>query len=420
MQSELITTKSRAAVVRNSRNFVPTAKKIARQMAARYNQKKVAFGAANTSYHKKGSIDMSRIYAYKTSDDIFISKSQVNNAVSHGLVCAVDNSGSMSDIMPKVAMQFLITALYCKYIDIPFTMYTFTSDRYLDEEDNPWNEGIKGGIGDYKSRFTLIASEKMNESSIINSYYHIIAANTYRRGRIDYSRKYVNFLHRNFSMGTTPLINSALQSYCIAQHMKSRGTQNVTIMTISDGGNTDSFPTFSEEMPLHNTVECPFTKRVYSVNANHATRNPDGYYKNLLLSPINRMTREAGIKTFNLFLIDKVHSGRHFKHMTNSMVYAHDNNNVYNVLRDADLERYAKELNAEGMSSIENLSYYNKVIYADQNMFPKIVGKKVAEHIEDDDITGIIKASTKEIKTLSALGNIIADIMIQDFTYKAK
>ena len=416
MQSEMATIKSRSAVVRNSRNFVPTAKKIARQMAARYNQKKVAFGAANTSYHKKGSIDMSRIYAYKTSDDIFISKSQVNDAVSHGLVCAVDNSGSMSEIMPKVAMQFLITALYCKYIDIPFTMYTFTSDRYLDEKDNPWNEGI----ATHKSRFTLIASEKMNESSIINSYYHIIAANTYRSGRIGYSRKYINFLQRNFSMGTTPLINSALQSYCIAQHMKSRGTQNVTIMTISDGGNTDSFPTFNEEMPVHNTVECPFTKRVYNVNTSQTTCNPNGYHKSLLLSPINRMTREAGIKTFNLFLIDEVFSGRHFRHMTNSMVYAHDNNNVYNVLRDADLERYTEELNTEGMTSIENLSYYNKVIYADQNMFPKIVGRKLNAYIEDDDIAGIIRASTKEVKTLAALGNIIADIMIQDFTYKAK
>ena len=55
----------------NALAIINNAKKIARAMAANYNQKKKAFELSKTSYHNTGSLDISRLHSYRTSDDIF-------------------------------------------------------------------------------------------------------------------------------------------------------------------------------------------------------------------------------------------------------------------------------------------------------------------------------------------------------------
>lgn len=413
MKSELAVIKSKTLIAKESKAFVGNAKKIARQMAARYNQKKVAHGLANTSYSKKGTIDLSRIHSYRTSDDIFITKSHTSDAISHGLVCAIDFSGSMFEVIDKVAMQFLVTSLYCKYIGIPFVMYTFTSGTYVPSHSKTaWDRDAAA----YRDpSFKVIAQDKMTESEIINSYYHIIASTTGRLNK-SFSRAYKRFLNENFPMGSTPLVPAAYQAYCLAKHMKDSGTQNVTIMTISDGANSDALS--SNGFP--NAIECPYSKRVYTINS---TSNGDR--RDLLLSPINRMTREAGIKTFNIFISEDVDSVFGLYRQVRPLCASHDNDDVREYFKNnyEKLEKPLSELMNDGMTKIKNLAYYNEVLFVRASLFPTI-GKRRQKEVaanydtQEELLAETIKTSAQDLKRLTLVGNTIADIMIQDFTNK--
>ena len=111
-------------------SFTKDAKQIARKMSQQYAAKKKAFETANSSFAKTGSLDISRISSFKTSDSIFKTKMMQKEGQSHGLVLVIDWSGSMNDTIKYVACQVLITLLYAKYSGIPFEVYTFTTGSY--------------------------------------------------------------------------------------------------------------------------------------------------------------------------------------------------------------------------------------------------------------------------------------------------
>lgn len=395
--------------------FVKTAKIIARKMSANYNQKKKAYEATLTQFNKTGSLDISRIAYHRTSDDIFMKKTIMKEGQSHGLVCAIDFSGSMSSELQQVAMQYLITALFAKYIEIPFVFYTFTTygsihDRVKEIPENKWPASHRETA---RPRFTSIADDSMNESGLINAYYHILATyttNMYARAPGSFTNKYEAFIHKYYSMGITPILHSAYQSYLLAHAMKARGIQNVNILTISDGLNNVYFNRGVT------AVQCPYTKRVYKVNEANLV-----YQDDALLSPMNRMTRDAGIKTFNLFIGDKLHHKREFFSMWRNFIPTHDNHNDIDNLRSRETtDKIEGELKKNGMSVIDNLHYYDKVILASTKIFPIMYnprGGEVESEIEASNMTPrtFIKKSNEAINELAAVGKLISDIMVEDF-----
>ena len=103
--------------------FIGSARKAARKMATRYNQKKQAYVASTECLHKTGNLDMSRIARYRVSDEIFDKRIVTNSGKSHGLVCALDFSWSMDTLLIPMAKQLLILSLFCKYAKIKFQFF---------------------------------------------------------------------------------------------------------------------------------------------------------------------------------------------------------------------------------------------------------------------------------------------------------
>ncbi|MED5350580.1 MAG: hypothetical protein VYB50_03715 [Candidatus Thermoplasmatota archaeon] len=105
------------------RNNMPTINNMAKQ----FEMKKSADEYRRTMTTKTGRLDMNRLHAYKTSDDIFLSNSVTADGDNHGLVMFIDWSGSMSSDLGATISQLLNLVYFCKKANVPFEVYAFTS-----------------------------------------------------------------------------------------------------------------------------------------------------------------------------------------------------------------------------------------------------------------------------------------------------
>ena len=350
-----------------------TSQSVANSMVAEYNRKKRAFEAANTKFKKSGSIDMSRISQYLTSDDIFISKSITREGKNHGVVLVIDWSSSMAGNILGVAYQFLILTTFCKRAGIPFTVNIFTSSH----------NGIDG-LGQ-----TMIANESMSMADIREVFYHLCTkyyARVYDRSGLSHA---VNvLLLETFSVNGTPLLQSAYATYIDAFIMKrEKKLDNVTIMYITDGEGS----IWKSANQTVNSVECPFTHRIFDRKGVDRVS-----FDQRIMSPINRMTRAAGMKVFNMF-IGASTPYRSFIRMDDTHPW--------------DFESGKKE---NGLVVYEDLAFYNKVLWIKEAEFVK--GSN--GFTEDGDVTAkkMLMTDAKRNKLLNTIGAFIVHPPCSDFS----
>ena len=111
------------------KTFQDNNKKIVNYMVKEFEMKKAA-AAYNRSYGaKSGELDMDKLAFYKLKDDIFNRVQVTPEGKNHGVVMAVDWSGSMSGSVRPTVEQAALLAMFCKRINIPFRVFAF-SDSY--------------------------------------------------------------------------------------------------------------------------------------------------------------------------------------------------------------------------------------------------------------------------------------------------
>jgi hypothetical protein len=77
---------------------------------------------------KTGELNMSKLYSYGFSEDIFKKISVVPGGKSHGLVMFLDWSGSMIEHIGNTMKQLINLVLFCKKMNIPYEVYAFAED----------------------------------------------------------------------------------------------------------------------------------------------------------------------------------------------------------------------------------------------------------------------------------------------------
>lgn len=109
--------------------FLKTTQKVVSMLAKEFELRKAAYQYSRATVSKTGSLNLSKLHAYKVSDDLFLSVTKLANAKNHGMVMFVDYSGSMTRQMPHVLKHLINMALFCRQVGIPFAVYGFTSDN---------------------------------------------------------------------------------------------------------------------------------------------------------------------------------------------------------------------------------------------------------------------------------------------------
>ena len=355
---------------------------IAQRMAADYIRKKKAFEASKTQYRKTGSLDMSRLASYLTSDDIFTSKSIMKEGKSHGLIITLDWSGSMRNCVLKMAIQSLITCKFAKAAGIEFQLSIFT-------DNGSSTASSRNSLNSLRQ--TLLLDSTNSYSDMNEVFYHMCAF--HHISASSFSHEYGNMLRDTFRMSGTPLAQSQMMSYIEAMRMRSvHGLQNVSIMYITDGDGSN----LRAETGEANHIVCPFTKRRYE----YQKREGSNYFMNPT-PVINRMIRDAGFKTFNIYVyggntsqVDRYVTSNHPNLTANDFVH----------------ERF------ETLSALRNCANYDAVMFASNSAFPDIA----TTNEDDEDVQTKVTVNTLKKKgtanrRLALIGEFIVNEICKDF-----
>ena len=107
--------------------FENETKRFVQIMAKEFEMKKAAWRSKRAQTARSGSLDVNKLYSYKYNDDIFKRFVSMPDAKNHGMVLLVDWSGSMHEDLGSVIKQVLSLTAFCKKVNIPFDVYSFTS-----------------------------------------------------------------------------------------------------------------------------------------------------------------------------------------------------------------------------------------------------------------------------------------------------
>ncbi len=208
-------------------------------LAKDFERKKAAFEYSRARTAKSGKLDPLKLHQYKTSEDIFLTTTQLAQAKSHGIIMFLDLSGSMCEIIEDVTAQAITIAMFCRQVNIPFEAYSFTTTSYWRQEATGIRE-IKSGASEIQAEGVKVVemfSGKMNKKTFDEAAYTSFAiakAHSYS-SRLKYHLS-AHYLHGVDGMGSTPLIQTAMLAYKIAKKFTNKhAIQNTNIMFLTDG-----------------------------------------------------------------------------------------------------------------------------------------------------------------------------------------
>ena len=199
-----------------------------------FEMKKRAKEYKNATVSKTGAIDLKSIYKYKTTDDIFLRKTVVEETKNnHRLVVFVDFSGSMTkdDRIIFALKQALSLNEFCNKSNLKYDIYGFTTKFGYGDNNKP-NEPIENQfcVSKNSSLYKLFSSD------------HHKTTNDAIKERIIKSLVYSIITRRtHFRLGQTPLNSSLLFALQDAtRRIKTGSDEKLNYVFLTDGGATDS------------------------------------------------------------------------------------------------------------------------------------------------------------------------------------
>jgi hypothetical protein len=214
--------------------FRNDSKKVVSYLAKEFEMRKNADQMKRASVSKTGDLNMSRIFSYQFSEDIFKKMTIIPEGKSHGLVLMLDWSASMKYYMDDTVKQLLTLVLFCKAVQIPFEVYAF-ANRY----ENPKNIQYKPGdlmLRDASFALYNIFSSRMSNvdlsymgNALLNKIYDGVLPEAVQEQVWEDG-------FRNYSLGNTPLNESIITCMDIIPKFKAKNNlQIVNMVFLTDG-----------------------------------------------------------------------------------------------------------------------------------------------------------------------------------------
>jgi hypothetical protein len=197
--------------------------KVVSYLAKEFEMRKNADQMKRASIAKTGELNMSKIYSYMFSEDVFKKATIVPAGKSHGLVMFIDWSGSMDEHLGGTVKQLINLCLFCKKVSIPFEVYAFSTE-YGNADDMTMLHMKEGDIVYDKIKLLNFLSSKMTASEF-----------TYAGAAL---LKMSNRYHRphDFSLGGTPLNEAIIAAMkLIPEFKKQYKLQIVNTVFLTDG-----------------------------------------------------------------------------------------------------------------------------------------------------------------------------------------
>ena len=206
-----------------------TSKKVG-TLVREFERRKASYQYSRSQEARTGVIDPNKLHSYKMTDEIFLSKSIIADAKSHGMIFLIDYSGSMGSVLPDVIEQTLNLVEFCKKVGIPFDVYSFTNAYYTsyDGEITPTVNEID--LSDVILIHQL--SSSMSKSEYTESTNNLWAQ--YWLQKSGYPRTVVCSKYER--LGGTPLDTVLTMMYTIVKDFVAKhNVQKTMFVTLTDG-----------------------------------------------------------------------------------------------------------------------------------------------------------------------------------------
>lgn len=220
------------------KEFVAETKRVVNMMAKEFELRKAAYQYSRASTSRSGALNMDKLHEYKINDDIFRRVTKLADSKSHGMVMLIDNSASMCNERGAVITQVLNMAMFCKRVNIPFDVYSFTNTSYRNMDPAERRHEIREtlppeAIDHTNSLLTHILSSSFSRYDYDTAY----------RQLYDMSRDTPGSNGNYDAMSGTPLNDILTGMHMKLKDFKQKHQLQKVIFTVLTDGDSNTFDT---------------------------------------------------------------------------------------------------------------------------------------------------------------------------------
>jgi hypothetical protein len=221
-------------------------------LAKEFEMRKAAKAFSKSKLADTGDIDINKLSSYKFDDNIFRKVMLTPKGKSHGLILLLDKSGSMSSNMSGSIEQILVLAMFCRKVNIPFTVYGFGDSEEARICDlNMTLEQRKEYIKTNRDQFTKELGSVELGTVFLREYINSQMSNAEFTGALknmlllkkafEVSRVYRSIvpLPDSESLSNTPLTQALVATAEIMKQFKQKNNLDLTSLIIVHDGDAD-------------------------------------------------------------------------------------------------------------------------------------------------------------------------------------
>ena len=226
-----------------TKKFLSDSSNIVNYLVKEFEMKKNAKLYARATIAKTGIIDPLKLYQYKFAEDIFKKMTNIPNQKNHGMIFLLDWSGSMQRHLLPTVEQLLNLVMFCRKINIPFSVYKFMNNSSNDKRekgpDAPFIVNDNTIQPDQSTRLVQMFTHKQGKSDFLRSAQNLHRSALYFNGYYNWrdpNQSRAPAVDNEYYLSSTPLNESLIAMDIIIKKFKNDyKTDKVALITLTDG-----------------------------------------------------------------------------------------------------------------------------------------------------------------------------------------
>ena len=226
-----------------TKKFLSDSSNIVNYLVKEFEMKKNAKMYDRATIAKTGIIDPLKFYQYKFAEDIFKKMSNIPNQKNHGMIFLLDWSGSMQRHLLPTVEQLLNLVMFCRKINIPFSVYKFMNNSSNDKRekgpDAPFIVNDNTIQPDQSTRLVQMFTHKQGKTDFLSSAQNLHRSALYFNGYYNWrdpNQSRAPSVDNEYYLSSTPLNESLIAMDIIIKKFKNDyKTDKVALITLTDG-----------------------------------------------------------------------------------------------------------------------------------------------------------------------------------------
>jgi len=228
-------------------------------LAKEFEMRKAAKAFSKSKLSDTGDIDINKLCNYKFDDNIFRKVMMIPKGKSHGLILLLDCSGSMSDNMAGSIEQILVLSMFCRKVNIPFSVYGFTDcsetfnidrgvDSFAKRKDGSESFSRKvGDLGFSNVQLREYLNSKMSNVEFTKSLRNLILL---KESYVYVRNSSYNRIGRppSENLSNTPLVQAVIAVGSILNNFRTTNNLDLTSLVIVHDGDADNASQYYHEV----------------------------------------------------------------------------------------------------------------------------------------------------------------------------